>query len=335
MKAALLFALIVLVIAPDLVSTESGLKGDGANPTSVKRDPALQAILDKAGAYAKQYRRSCRDLVAEEKMTQREFDKKGKVKDQRSFLSDYFFVTLPSDPSSVMEVRDIKEIDGKPVRRKERGLLELFEKKSSSAGEEAERLAKESTKYNLGRKRYTNMVNFGLFFLLPEYQGKIAYQCVTSQGALQDDVIVLQFREETEQTALRAVTPFGRYPIPSSGQIWLTLREARVLKIEFSFREDQKFYSVAGRYVSEYQAGSDGLLVPVHFQEYLYQITPVDQGFPIPKDRSGGRVSSPKEESLRVILQSEATYSNFRRFSTDVKILPEATPIGPEDSRPK
>jgi hypothetical protein len=199
----------------------SGIQEGRTNPTLVKRDPALQALLDKAGAYAKEYRQRCRDLVAEEKMIQREFDKKGKVKDQRRFISDYFFVTLPSDPSSMIEVRDIKTIDGRTVRRKERGLLELFEKKSSSAAEEAERLVKESTRHNLGRKRYTNMVNFGLFFLLPEYQ-----------------------------------------------------------------------------------------------------------------DQSG-TASTPTEEIQRVILESEATYSNFRRFSTDVKILCAEPSVQPEESSPK
>ncbi|PYV41076.1 MAG: hypothetical protein DMG06_18325 [Acidobacteria bacterium] len=267
----------------------------------ISPDPVLRAVLEKAGAYAREYRKLCRELVAEEKLIQKEYDKKGKLKNQRLFTSDYLVVTLPSDPESPVEFRDIISIDGKPIARKNQGLLELFRKKSANAFEEAERVAQESTKHNLGRKRYSNMVNFGLNFILPEFHDRIVYQLIESGPALHDKTLLLEFREATDETALRAETPFGQKPIPSKGRIWLTQPDAKVLKIDFTFKQDAEFYPIAGRYLSEYQPGPDNLLLPSRFEEYFYDLKVPD----------------------RVIFESVASYSNFRRFSTEVRIVPE------------
>ena len=273
---------------------------NNGEPT-LQSDPVLQAVLEKAGAYAKEYRKLCRELVAEEKLIQKEYDKKGRLKNQRLFISDYLVVTLPSDPESTVEFRDIISIDGKTLVRKNQGLLELFRKKSSNAFEEAEKIARESTKHNLGRKTYSNMVNFGLNFIHPEFHDRIVYQLIEPGTALQDGMLVLEFREFTDETALRAVTPFGKKPIPSRGRIWLSQPDAKVLKIDFTFKQDAAFYPIAGRYISEYQPGPDNLLLPSRFEEYFYD----------------------PEVPDRLLFESLATYSNFRRFSTEVKIVSE------------
>ena len=57
-------------------------EGGGGQPHA-DRDVALHSVLDKAGNYARQYHRVCRDWVAEERMTQKEFDSEGKLKQQR------------------------------------------------------------------------------------------------------------------------------------------------------------------------------------------------------------------------------------------------------------
>ena len=268
---------------------------------SSTRDSALQAILDKAAVYAAGYRKLCRELVAEERMTQKEYDKKGRLKRERRFLSDYLFVTLPSDPDSTVEFRDVISIDGKTMSRRKRGLLELFEKKSSNAFKEAEQITRESTKHNLGRKRYTNMVNFGLNFVLAEFQDGIEYRLLDFAHLPEGQSVILEFREITGETALRAVTPYGKRPIPSKGRIWLSLPDFKILKIDFTFEHEDELNPLVGRYVSEYKLGPDSLLLPSRFEEYFYD----------------------PAKSERILFESIAVYSNFRRFSAEVKILPD------------
>lgn len=264
-------------------------------------DPQLQAVLAKVGAYARNYQHLCRELVAQERMEQKEYNKKGHLKRQRTFLSDYLIVTLPSAPDSTAEFRDILSIDGSPVHKPSR-LRELFEARASNALKEAERVARESTRHNLGRKRYSNMVNFGLNFLLPEAQPHIAYG-FEQQGGLNANSqwVLIRFRENGDRTTLTAVTPFGRQPIPSSGLIWLSLPDLRVLRIDFSFKQEAERYPIAGRYISEYAQGPDQLLLPSRFEERFFDV----------KDPS------------RLLFESVATYSNYRRFSVDVKIVPD------------
>jgi len=145
------------------------------------------------------------------------------------------------------------------------------------------------------------MVNFGLNFIRPEFHDRIVYQLIEPGTALQDQISLLEFREATDETALRAVTPFGKKPIPSKGRIWLSQPDAKVLKIDFTFKQDAEFYAIAGRYISEYKPGPDNLLLPSRFEEYFYDPKVADQ----------------------LLFESAATYSNFRRFSTEVKIVPE------------
>lgn len=288
---------IALVAAPEAQKNGTD-DGDDIPP---RTDPALRSLLTKAGAYALGYRKLCRELVAEERMTQKEYDRKGRLKNQRSFVSDYLFVSLPSNPDMTVEFRDVISIDGKPVPGRNQGLLALFQSKSSNAFEEARRVTKESTKHNLGRERFSNMVNFCLSFLLPVFQRVIEYQAPESENSEQGDRIILQFRELTEQTALRAVTPYGRKPIPSQGRIWLSKPDARVLKVDFTFKREDELNPVAGRYLSEYQLGVDNLLLPHRFEEYFYDV----------------------KDPERVVFRSVATYSNFRHFSVDVRIVPD------------
>jgi hypothetical protein len=312
----MVFLTTIFFVGNPMIS-QNGSQDPGRSPIN----PSLQSLLGKASAYALNYRLSCQNLVAEEKMVQREIDRKGKCKKQRQFISDYFFVTLPSDPSVIVEVRDTHSIDGCPIPSRKRGLLDIFEKKAANASQEAEQVVKESTKYNLGRKRYSNMINFGLNFLLPEFQGGIHYELLPPGEKSDDKMAILLFQEMTEKTALQAVTPNGKLPIPSHGTIWLSLPEVRILKIDFSFRQDTQPYAIAGRYLVEYQPGPDDLLFPVRFEEYLYDIdvpeseTLKDKDHPYDKESRGKGIE-------RLVFQSEASYSNFRKFSSDVRISP-------------
>jgi len=108
------------------------------------------------------------------------------------------------------------------------------------------------------------------------------------------------------------------------------LPQARMLKVDFSFRQqEKKQYFLAGRYVSEYQPGPDGFLLPAHFQEYFYDTTTVDNLFP----PSTHTTKEPEAVTVHVIkgiaFESEAIYVDYRRFSAEVKIVPEEPPAEP------
>jgi hypothetical protein len=83
-RATAALALVVSCVAPQSFM----LLAVGTTQTQVDsaaHDPTLQAVLDKAGAYAKKYRELCREFVPEERMIQKEYDRKGRLRNQRSF----------------------------------------------------------------------------------------------------------------------------------------------------------------------------------------------------------------------------------------------------------
>ncbi|MBM3802496.1 MAG: hypothetical protein FJW26_09340 [Acidimicrobiia bacterium] len=212
------------LVAILLAASSFGLPARGAaqgtgQEGTPRHEPVLQKVLARAGVYALHYRELCREFVGEERMVQKEYDRKGRLRKQRSFISDYLIVTLPSDPTFAVEFRDILSIDGRTLPRRKQ-LLKIFEERASTAFQEAQRAARESTKHNLGRERYSNMVNFGLNFIVPSAQPNIEY-AFEQEGGLEanSEWVLLRFSEITGKTALRAVTPFGHKPIPSSGLI--------------------------------------------------------------------------------------------------------------------
>jgi hypothetical protein len=146
------------------------------------------------------------------------------------------------------------------------------------------------------------MVNFGLYFILPAAQPRIEYAFEQQDGlSANSEWVLVRFSETTEETALRARTPFGRKPIPSSGLFWFSLPDFRVLRIDFKFKQEDPLFAISGRYISEYAPGPDQLLLPARFEERFFDVN----------------------DAAILLFESVATYSNFRRFSAEVKIVPD------------
>jgi hypothetical protein len=78
----------------------------------------LEELLDKATALKDKYHALFRDLTAEEKRVFEIYDQKmGRIKDQRQTVSDLIVYQSPRDPNSMTEYRNIREVDGKPVKK--------------------------------------------------------------------------------------------------------------------------------------------------------------------------------------------------------------------------
>jgi len=74
--------------------------------STVPRDPYIEALLDKANACCLAYYKEFRQFVVEEKQIQKRYDRKGKVIKQRTIVSDYYVVSLPSNPQEAIEFMD-------------------------------------------------------------------------------------------------------------------------------------------------------------------------------------------------------------------------------------
>jgi hypothetical protein len=89
----------------------------------------LEELLDKASVLSEKYKTLFKDLTAEEKRVFEAYDKKtDKMEQRRRTESDLIVYASQRDPNQVAEYRNIREVDGKPVRNQIERVEKLFER---------------------------------------------------------------------------------------------------------------------------------------------------------------------------------------------------------------
>ena len=246
-----------------------------ANANANANAPELTAVLRKAGQYVSDYKRTFRDLVAEESYEQRAGTR------TRSTRADVAFVTL-AGPFSWGSFRDVFEVDGQAVRDHQARLEELFVKNRASALERAGAIRNESARYNIGVTRTINEPTLPLAFLQPGNQERFEFESGGREPLAGRDAAVVAFRERKRPTMVAfvldsagaerrrqpspagrglgsgspasGVDPWARGPstdaedegprgsrpvtrnLPASGRFWIDPETGTVLRCEVQFR---------------------------------------------------------------------------------------------------
>jgi hypothetical protein len=269
--------------------------------------PSLEEVLIRLGAYSTAYRHNFRQFVASEQRTQRHWGHNLKV-EERTTVSDYYVVSLPSAPASMVEFRETLSLDGRPVKGRRGKVLELLTRKSKSLAAEVDSLAAENKRYNLGAfRRFAEFTNMGLLYVDPNVQPHVRYRLAKS-----GNLLALEFRESGPETLARQD---GR-PAPATGVIYFTYPEVRVVKVDLQIHEEWAEGLAYVRCIVDYEPGPDGLMLPGRCRHFI-----------------PGVIEGPTPGGW----ESEARYTNYRRFSSDVKLtvgetVPTEPPAAP-DSR--
>lgn len=124
----------------------------------------LNELIRRAAIKMKEYEAGFKDLTAEEEQSSEEYDDKGKIEKQRRISSDLFIYQSQLDPTTMVEYRDVKSVDGAPVKKREARLVNLLAKsaKSDSLKKEMDRIQRESQRYDLRNSFYGMTLNQGL-----------------------------------------------------------------------------------------------------------------------------------------------------------------------------
>lgn len=268
--------------------------------------PSIETVLAELGSYSRAYRQNFRQFVASEERTQKHWGHNLKL-EQRTTISDYYVVSLPSAPSSMVEFRETLSRDGRPVKGGRGKVLELLNRKSSGGAAEAERIWKENKRYDLGPFRhFEEFTNMGLLYVDPRVQRFVRYELVRPASG---NVLELRFREPGPVTLARED---GR-PAPATGIIYFTYPDVRVLKVDLRIHLDGPDGLPYVRCIVEYEPGPDDLMLPSRCRHFI-----------------PGVVEGPAPG----VWESEARYTNYRRFTSDVKLtvgdtIPPAPPAAP------
>ena len=140
---------------------------------------------------------------------------------KRDLKSDVLFVRTP-DADYWMQFRDVYEVDGKPVRDRAERLTKLFLEPSRSVKKQAEDIAAESARYNIGGvNRNINLPVLALSVLETHNRPWVVFS-----GSRKKDVWDVEFREERGGTLIRTT---GNQSMPSRGHFLIDAATGRVL----------------------------------------------------------------------------------------------------------
>lgn len=238
----------------------------------------LATVLERAGAYVIALEQQLSGIVAEEDYVQNVraslilggTTRAGlPVVRHRELKSDLLLVR-PVGADRWVQFRDVFDVDGHPVRDRSERLMKLFVSPSSSTANQAEQIAMESSRYNIGNlQRTVNVPVLALLILEPRHQSRFVFKRiekgaeapVRSAAAAAKTVWVIGYREVERQTMIRT-TNFR--DMPARGRFWIEPDTGRVLATEL-IAED---LSVRGVITVGYDL-EPGLqvMVPIQMQE--------------------------------------------------------------------
>ena len=279
----------------------AGVLLPSASPAEQK-SPDLKTVLRRAADYVADYHEKLSSMVAEERYVQRSGNALGPslpgpqpAQDgvhERRLISDFVIVPGLGAGSPWIGVREVLEVDGRPIEG-EHGRLEalLSDARANRAGR-LRALADEQAKYNLGDLyRTINVPTMPLEFLLRDRQDRFRFKRSGSAELHGARLWSVSYEERVRPTLIR--TPEGR-DVVSAGVFWIDPETGAVHRSELRAGEN-----LGGRLrsiilVSYARNDRFDMLLPDDMNE-LY-ITP------------------------RTQIEGHATYGRFRRFETDVKI---------------
>jgi VWFA-related protein len=286
-------------------------------------DPSnLPSLMATVGAYVERFEREFSAVVAEERYVQiskpwtrtpespdpallQDFEtppgSRSRVITSRRLRSDLLLVQVPD--GLWVAYRDVFEVDGRSVRKRDERVKDLFLSKASGSRDQLRRINHESSRYNLGvATRTVNTPTFPLIYLHPRFQARVRFAIAGRDIIAGRGCVVVEYREVRHPAV---VSTSRGADVLAQGRFCVEQSTGRIRMIENRFE-----FSPTSRAVL--QVGYEEhpilqMLVPTSMWEWY-------QG-------GAARLLSSLKPSVRrpgdPYIECFATYSNFRRFSVD------------------
>ena len=277
----------------------------------------LEDTLRQADKRRQEYVESFRDLTAVETRVTEIFDENGRVRKQRSIVSDFLVYPSRFEKGAVSEYRIVREVDGRVVRNPAQNAIELFRElaKARTLERESARLMEQNVKHMLGYAVWgMTLQPFGV--VRESERAKFTFRLVSGERFNGRDVIVVgyELKELQRPEAFFRVIGNGRlYPrfrnprIESRGFASLDPEDSRIWRIEddtLIVDDDIATPLVVSRRVIEYQPSALGLPLPARIETYIYDKV-------IGHDRKNRRS---RQVGVRLMARIVNTYADFKRF---------------------
>jgi len=259
-------------------------------------------VLARLDQYLQDYEPKLSALIADESMSQemssaalnfvRDRLSPAVAQRRRLIMSEVAFIALPN--GGWLGFRHVKTVNGVKVHDSDASLTGVLQK---SALDSATELLQSSAEHNLGLPRTTNLPNLPLEFLHVRNRKRLLARLDgedTVRGVRTSRVV---FIERMTPSLIR--NPSTGNDMPSVVRAWVDQR-GRLMRAEVNTFAGPKAMEIAENTIRvEFAENTTlGLLVPIEMREK----------FPIAAEYRGSSV---------------ANYSNFRRFTTSARIVPQ------------
>jgi hypothetical protein len=278
--------------------------GQGGPKTKV----SLADVLTRAGTYVVDYGQLLATVLAEESYTQQLVWRSNKdVWETRTLKSEIAFLRL-TDSTEWLSFRNVLSIDGVPVPNAEGRLERLFRDQPRSLLEQVRVIASESARHNLGPiTREVNVPTTALHYVHPVHQRDTRFDKQGEEMVGGERVWIVEFRERDSGGLISRAD--GR-PVPGEGKLWIAPSDGRIVRTTLvlkNFVRGGGGSSKAQIDVTWRRDAALDLWVPFEMQEHY-------------EGPWLGRSGMWKRQE-RYDIAGTATYSNYRRFSTSVRII--------------
>src|SRR5262245_63366316 len=116
------FAFMVAVVSC-LVTLHAGGQATATVPSAAEIDLIVTRLLESSAGYSKTFR----NLTAEETKDLEQFDKSGRANKRRRILAD-LIVYQAARGADPVEYRDVREVDGMPVKQRSERALAILQR---------------------------------------------------------------------------------------------------------------------------------------------------------------------------------------------------------------
>jgi hypothetical protein len=276
---------------------------------------SLHDVLERAGAYVRDFQIRLAGIVAEERYVQQVKYltpptaigalRASAPPDARRVLRSDLLLVKPEGATRWVQFRDVFEVDGKPLRDRSERLVKLFLEPTASSAQQVTQIVNESARFNIGSvQRTINVPVLALIILDPANQPRFSFERSTRgkpqlgsepKPAAGADLWVIEYEELRARTLVRTNNDRD---LPIHGRLWIEPSSGRVFATELAANDTSLTGTIDATYRIE---PTLNLLVPAEMHE-RYELR-----------KDGSRV------------EGTATYTQFRQFQ--VKVDEKLAPI--------
>ena len=264
----------------------------------------LDRLVTRHVANARAYDAAFRNLAAEETKISEEFERDGRLKQQRITVSDLVVYQSPRDQFETTEYRDIRSVDGKPVGKRGQRALELFDRVSQakSLEQELELIDRESQRYELHYRVIGSTVHQVIG--TPQARIDIDFHGVGRERIENHDVNVIDYEQRQNQSLDQYHAGMGVTAISGRGRLWLDADTAQLRRARWELIGQHPAFKeplVLIRSVHDYVDSRLGILVP---QRIVFEWFESAKWSP----------KSKQPPSFTLAARTAFTYGAFRKF---------------------